>query len=203
MNGRYIAFEGIEGAGKSTVVGALAERFAADGAEVITVREPGGTEVGERIRSILLDPALSIAPWTEAMLFAASRAQLAQEVIRPGLDRGAWVLSDRTVYSSLAYQGSGRGLGVERVRAVNEAGLAGIWPHVVVLLDLDPVEGLGRQKDADRIGAERREFHESVRSAFVGIAESEPDRFVVADAARPLRELVEDLSARLRTEAHG
>lgn len=197
MNGRYIAFEGIEGAGKSTVVGALADGLAGEGIEVITVREPGGTEVGEQIRHILLNPDLSVAPWAEAMLFSASRAQLAHEVIRPGLERGAWILSDRTVYSSLAYQGGARGLGVDAVRAVNEAGLAGVWPDVVVLLDLAAERGLGRQQDPDRIGAEQPVFHEVVRSVFAELAAAEPDRFIVVDAHRPLAEVVAELSERL------
>lgn len=198
MSGRYIAFEGIEGAGKSTVVGAVADALEAEGREVITTREPGGTQVGEAIRSILLDPALTVAPWAEAMLFAASRAQLASEVIRPALQRGAWVLSDRTVYSSLAYQGAGRGLGVDLVRTVNRVGLDGVWPDEVVLLDLDATEGLDRQRDADRIGAEAHEFHETVRTAFAELAASEPDRFVVMSATRPVLDLVDELVERWR-----
>ena len=196
MSGKYIAFEGIEGAGKSTVVGALADVLESAGREVVTTREPGGTEVGESIRSILLDPALTVAPWAEAMLFAASRAQLAREVIRPALERGAWVLSDRTVYSSLAYQGGGRGLGVDLVRTVTEAGLDGVWPDEVVLLDLEASTGLDRQRDPDRIGAETHEFHTTVRTVFADLAASEPDRFVIVDATRPVMELVQTLADR-------
>ena len=116
----YVAFEGIEGAGKSTVAQRVGERLEADGRTVVRVREPGGTAVGERIRAILLGHDLAPDPWTEALLFAAARAQLAAEVIGPALAEGAWVLSDRSVYSSLAYQGAGRGLGVDAVRSVNE-----------------------------------------------------------------------------------
>ena len=131
--GHYIALEGIEGAGKTSVQAGLRLRLEAPGREVVCVREPGGTPVGRSLRRILLD-GLEPIPWAEALLFAADRAQLAAEVIRPALDRGAWVLSDRSVYSSLAYQGVGRGLGMDRIRALNELGLAGTWPDLVILL---------------------------------------------------------------------
>jgi len=122
----YIAFEGIEGAGKSTVSDRVRDRLEDAGLHVVQVREPGGTIVGERIRAILLGHDLSPKPWTEALLFAAARAQLATEIVGPALDDGSWVLSDRSVYSSLAYQGVGRGLGIDAVRAVNEPGLLGV-----------------------------------------------------------------------------
>ncbi|MFP5332926.1 MAG: dTMP kinase, partial [Acidimicrobiia bacterium] len=119
MTGRYIGFEGVEGAGKSTVVSAVAARLTAGGFDVVTVREPGGTPIGEEIRRLLLHSE-SMSDWTEAALFAAARAELARTEIAPALSRGATVLSDRTYYSSLAYQGAARGRGVEAVRAVNE-----------------------------------------------------------------------------------
>ena len=137
MNRPYIAFEGIEGAGKSTVAQRVGERLEADGLRVVRVREPGGTTVGESIRQILLSHELAPKPWTEALLFAAARAQLAAEVVGPALDDGAWVLTDRSVYSSLAYQGAGRRLGVAEVRAANEPGLLGVWPSMVVLLAVE------------------------------------------------------------------
>ena len=137
----YVAFEGIEGAGKSTVAEHVGERLEADGRTVVRVREPGGTAVGERIRSILLGHDLAPESWTEALLFAASRAQLAAEVVAPALANGAWVLSDRSVYSSLAYQGAGRKLGIDEVRSANEPGLMGVWPSLVILLSVDPSEG--------------------------------------------------------------
>ncbi len=190
MAGRYIAFEGIEGAGKSTVAGEVAARLEAAGERVVAVREPGGTPAGELIRRVLLDPELAIEPWTEAMLFAAGRAQLAAEVVRPALQDGAVVISDRSVYSSLAYQGGGRGLGIDAVRRVNAAGLAGTWPHHVVLLRIDPSTGLGRQEIADRIGAEGVDFQLAVAAAFDALAAAEPEVFTVLDASDPLDRVV-------------
>lgn len=183
MNGHYIAFEGIEGTGKSTVAAMLAEQLNRAGVEVLRVREPGGTVTGERIRSVLLDPDGVVSPWSEALLFAAARAQLAHEVVGPALRSGIWVISDRSVYSSLAYQGAGRRLGVEQVRAVNEPGLGDVWPELVVLLDLDAATGLARQQDADRIGREGVEFQTVVGDAFRQLANDDPSRFVVVDAA--------------------
>lgn len=189
----YVAFEGVEGAGKTTVCAATARRLRARRA-VVTVREPGGTGVGEAIREILLHPDGVVAPWAEALLFAAARAQLAADVVRPALDRGAVVLSDRSVYSSLAYQGAGRGLGVEAVRAVNEPGLGGTWPSLVVLLRLDPEVGAAREDGRDRIGAEGAAFLHRVAGAFDDLAAAEPDRFLVVDADRPLDDVVAEVT---------
>src|SRR3990172_10791824 len=149
--GRYIALEGGEGAGKSTLARMVRTRLEAAGRVVRLVREPGGTAVGEGIRRLLLDDG-RLEPWTEALLFAAQRAELAAEVIKPALDRGEWVVSDRSYYSSLAYQGIARGLGFEKVRLVNEWGLAGVVPDLVVVLMVDPIDGLARQDHPDRIG---------------------------------------------------
>jgi len=190
---RYVAVEGVEGAGKSTVVQAIADHLRGSGAEVVTVREPGGTGVGERIRAILLDGEDTPTPWTEALLFAAARAQLVAEVVGPALVRGAWVVSDRSVYSSLAYQGGGRGLGVEAVRTLNEPGLRGVWPGRVVLLDVDARSGLRRQVVDDRIGGEGVGFVERVAATFRLVAAEEADRFVVVDASRSLEEVVADV----------
>jgi dTMP kinase len=194
----YIAFEGIEGTGKSTMAARLADHLEAEGVDVLFVREPGGTATGERIRRVLLDPGGTVAPWTEALLFAAARAQLAHEIVGPALQGGRWVVSDRSVYSSLAYQGGGRGLGVDAVRAINEPGLGDVWPELVVLLELDAVAGLKRQLDPDRIGAEGTAFQTAVADTFTTLAESEPTRFVRVDATgdvervwRQVRDLVE------------
>jgi len=187
----YVAFEGIEGAGKSTVAQRVGERLEADGHEVVRVREPGGTAVGERIRAILLGHDLLPDPWTEALLFAAARAQLASEVVGPALDSGAWVLSDRSVYSSLAYQGAGRGLGIDAVRSVNEPGLQDVWPNLVILLAIDAAEGLLRQDVGDRIGDEGVEFQRTVADGFATAAASEPERFVIIDAGDPLDDVVD------------
>ena len=191
MSRPYVAFEGIEGAGKSTVAERVGARLEADGHRVVRVREPGGTAVGESVRTILLSHDLAPEPWTEALLFAASRAQLAAEIVGPALDAGAWVLSDRSVYSSLAYQGAGRGLGIEKVRGVNEPGLLGVWPSLIILLAVDAAEGLSRQAVGDRIGDEGIRFQQSVADGFAAIAAAEPERFVVIDAGVPLDVVVD------------
>jgi dTMP kinase len=182
LTGHYIALEGIEGTGKSTIAAQLAGHVEQRGIDVIRVREPGGTATGERIRHVLLDPGGSVAPWSEALLFAAARAQLAAELVGPALRAGKWVISDRSVYSSLAYQGGGRGLGVAAVRSVNAPGLGDVWPEMVVLLRVDAATGLSRQHDADRIGAEGVDFQTIVGETFEQLAAAEPDRFVVVDA---------------------
>jgi len=187
---RYIAFEGVEGAGKSTIARRVADRIEAVGNRVVVVREPGGTEAGERIRDVLLTMDHEVAPRAEAALFAASRAQLINEKVSPALAEGAWVLSDRTAYSSLAYQAGGRGIPLDEVWTLNDIALGGVWPDVVVLLRLDPADGLSRQREGDRIGDEVAEFHERVAVAFDDLAASEPDRFVVVDASLPIDDVV-------------
>ncbi len=183
MMRRYIAFEGIEGTGKSTIAARLADHLEQRGCDVLFVREPGGSATGERIRRVLLDPDGTVSPWSEALLFAAARAQLAHEIVGPALEAGRWVISDRSVYSSLAYQGGGRGLGVREVRAVNEPGLGKVWPDMVVLLELDAATGLARQEDPDRIGAEGSDFQSIVAATFDQLAAAEPGRFVTVDAS--------------------
>lgn len=197
MSGVYLALEGIEGAGKSTVARRLADRLERPDAPVIRIREPGGTPAGEQIRAVLLDGSAELDPWTEALLFAASRAQLASEVIAPALAAGAWVLGDRSVYSSLAYQGGGRRLGVEAVRAVNEPGLRDVWPDLVVLLRIDAGTGLDRQEVQDRIGAEGLEFQARVARTFDMLAREEPDRFVVVDASQGIDVVVGEVVAEI------
>lgn len=198
MSRPYVAFEGIEGAGKSTVAGLVGARLESDGQSVVRVREPGGTAVGEPIRAILLSHDLAPEPWTEALLFAAARAQLAAEIVGPALDAGAWVLSDRSVYSSLAYQGAGRALGIDWVRSVNEPGLVGVWPSLVVLLAVAPIEGLARQSVGDRIGDEGVGFQQAVADGFATVAASEPERFVIVDATAPLDEVVDEAYREMR-----
>ena len=197
MTGHYIALEGIEGTGKSTIAARLTSHLEATGHEVLRVREPGGTVTGERIRRVLLDPDGIVSPWSEALLFAAARAQLAHELVGPALRSGSWVVSDRSVYSSLAYQGAGRGLGIAEVRSVNEPGLGDVWPEMVVLLRLDAATGLARQEDPDRIGAEGVVFQSSVAHAFEDMAVSDPDRFVVVDASRDVDNVWEQVLSHL------
>lgn len=189
---RYVAIEGVDGAGKSTVAREVAERLRGLGEKVRLVREPGGTPMGEQIRSLLLHDE-DMVPWTEALLFAAQRAQLASEVIAPALEEGEWVVSDRSYYSSLAYQGAGRGLGLETVRVVNEAGLGEVVPDVVVVLWIDPEEALARQDVIDRIGGEGERFQVEVADAYRRLAADEPSRVRLVDAGRTLEEVVEEI----------
>lgn len=190
MRGRYVALEGIEGAGKSTVAAALAGHLERRGIEVVSVREPGGTPTGERIRRVLLDPDGTVDPWSEALLFAAARAQLAAQLVGPALTAGRWVVSDRSVYSSLAYQGGGRGLGVAEVRTANELGLRGVWPELVVLLRVDPALGFRREAVRDRIGGAGIDLQIRVSEAFDTLAAAEPQRFAVVDAAKGIATVV-------------
>jgi dTMP kinase len=198
MPGPYIAFEGIEGAGKSTVANRLADLLDDGARRIVRVREPGGTAAGERIRGVLLDTGSVLSPWAEALLFAAARAQLARDVVGPALAAGSWVISDRTVYSSLAYQGGGRGLGIDTVRALNEPGLEGVWPEMVVLLRIDPETGLARQEVADRIGGEGLAFQARVAGAFDAVAASEPERFLVIDASQDITSVTDQVLAGVR-----
>jgi dTMP kinase len=179
----FISFEGLDGCGKTTQAALLAETAAAGGREVVPVREPGGTAPGERIRSLLLDPALRIDPWAEALLYAAARAQLVADVIRPALARGATVIADRFVDSSLAYQGCARGLGVDQVLEVNRVATSGLLPDRTVLLVLGTAEAAGRRGEPDRIEAEGSSFHRRVAEGFDAAARRFPDRIAVVDAS--------------------
>jgi len=200
VRAHYIALEGIEGAGKSSLAPMVVSLLEAAGRPARWVREPGGTEAGEAIRDILLVRQSSLEAWTEALLFAAQRAQLAAEVIGPALQAGTSVVGDRSVYSSLAYQGAGRGLGVDLVRTVNRAGLGNVWPDIVVLLHVDPGLGLERQAIPDRIGSEGLDFQSRVASAYGRLAAEEPDRFIVVQATgaldRVAATVVEEVLAR-------
>jgi dTMP kinase len=180
VSGFYLALEGGDGAGKTTVADRLRKLLEARGIGVVVVREPGGTFLGEEIRRLLLHSE-DMAPWAEAMLFAAQRAQLVDEVVAPALGRGEVVISDRSFYSSLAYQGEGRGLGVEAVRSVNLAAVAGVVPDLVVVLAVAPEQGLARQSDPDRIGGEGAGLQGTVLSAYHRLAAAEPDRVVILD----------------------
>jgi dTMP kinase len=194
--GRLIAFEGVEGAGKSTQVELLRQSLEKAGHRVVTTREPGGTPVGEQVRSILLDPASTLAARSEALLFAAARAQLVEQVIRPALERGEIVLCDRYLDSSLAYQGAGRGLGVEAVAEINRFATGGVVPDLVVLLALDPAEGLARRRGGrDRIEAQDLDFHRRVARGFLNLAAAEPERFAVVDAAAPPDQVAAEVRA--------
>ena len=201
--GRLIAFEGVEGSGKSTQLELLRIGLEGRGSppvgrarEVVVTREPGGTPAGERLRSLLLDPQVELSSRTEALLFAAARAELVERVIRPALERGAVVLCDRYLDSSLAYQGGARGLGLGPVEEVNRFATGGLLPDLVVLLDLDPADGLRRRhRDPDRIEAQGLGFHRRVREAFLDLAAADPGRFLVVDATAPVPEVADRVQA--------
>jgi len=185
----FISLEGGEGAGKTTILGALREALHADGLEVIATREPGGTALGERIRELLLTPAdHPIHVETELLLMFAARVQHMHEVILPALARGAWVICDRFTDSSYAYQGAGRGLDIDRIASL-ERTCVGLRPGLTLLLDLDVAQGRerarGRAGTPDRIESEHDDFFERVRAGFRTRAAAEPGRFQVLDAAQP------------------
>jgi dTMP kinase len=170
----------------------LAARLRVDGDEVIEVREPGGTPLGESVRELLLDSE-HVDAWAEVFLFAAQRAQLAHDVVAPALERDAWVISDRTYYSSIAYQGRARGIGEDRVRRINEIGLDGVIPGRVFVIEVDAGTALGRQHRPDRIGREGVEFQEAVRSAYRDLAASEPSRVMLLDGRNTTDDLVDQV----------
>ena len=192
--GLFVTIEGGEGAGKSTLIEALAERARSSGGEVVTCREPGGTALGERVRAWLLQPDATHAPRAELLAFGAARAELVSEVIAPALEGGALVLCDRFADSTVAYQHFGRGLARPAVDAVNALATHGVWPDLTVLLDLPPSEGLRRAAadDGDYIEREPVAFHERVRAGFLELAAADPGRWLVLDATGTPADLADD-----------
>ncbi|MBT1678118.1 dTMP kinase [Curtobacterium aurantiacum] len=190
MTGRFITLEGGDGAGKTTQAELLSAWLAEHGRTVLRTREPGGTDLGVRIREMVLHERGHVAPRAEALLYAADRAQHVETVVRPAIARGEVVLQDRYIDSSVAYQGVARGLGSEQVRSVSEWAADGLVPDLTVLLDLDVTIGRARVAAArgdtfDRLESEAEGFHESVRQAFLAMADAEPSRFLVVDASAP------------------
>jgi dTMP kinase len=201
MRAMFVTFEGIDGSGKSTQAELLRARLEADGHDVVLTREPGGTELGERIRDLLLHGG-HVSPWAEALLYAASRAQHVDEVIRPALEGGAWVVCDRYVDSSVAYQGVGRQLGLERVLDLNLVAVGGLMPERTFLLALDVAELAGRLSgDHDRLEREPGDFHARVAEGYGELARRFPDRFVVLDASRAPEALAEEVYGALRVRS--
>ncbi len=200
-NGRLITVEGLDGAGKSTLAVALQRELAARGSRVELLREPGGVEVSERIRALVKDPALAVAARAEALLYAAARAQLVEERLRPLLGDGVIVLLDRFVDSSLAYQGAGRELGIQQVRDVNLFATGGLEPDRTLLLRIAPVDGRARQRERalepDRLERESEEFFASIAAAYDLLAREQPQRIRVIDATRSPELVLSDALAAL------
>jgi len=207
--GLFITFEGSEGSGKSTQIRRLADRLLALGREVITLREPGGTPIGEQIRNLLQydGAAVAMTPEAELLLFAASRAQLVREVIRPALARGGIVLCDRFLDSTTVYQGVARALDESRVAAINDFAVGGTLPDLTLLLDLDAAEGRRRASErkgpADRMEQEGADFYESVRRGYLKLAHAKPQRLAVVDASRGEEEVAVSILAILKERCHG
>lgn len=187
----FVTFEGVDGSGKTTQVELLRAGLERRGEEVVSTREPGGTELGEGIRRLLLEGA-EMTSWAEACLFAAARAELVAEVIRPALGRGAWVLSDRYFDSSLAYQGIGRGLGLEPVLELNLAVTGGLWPDRTFVL-----AGARRQEGAPDRLERAAELQQGAADGYAQLAARFPDRVVVLDGTRPPDEIAEEIRGRL------
>jgi dTMP kinase len=187
--GKLITIEGLDGAGKSTLAHALAGELAERSIPVRLLREPGGVELSERIRALVKDPALAVAPRTEALLYAAARAQLVHELLEPLLEQGTLVLLDRFVDSSLAYQGAGRSLGVEEVRAINLFATGPVTPARTLLLRIPPSIGRQRQhqraEEPDRLEQEGEPFFATIAAAYDQLARAEPQRIRAIDATQP------------------
>ncbi|GAA2913633.1 dTMP kinase [Microbacterium keratanolyticum] len=202
-SGLWITLEGGDGSGKTTQAELLTERLRADGRTVVRTREPGGSEVGQLIRDIVLHHRGDIAPRAEALLYAADRAHHVATVVRPALARGEVVLQDRYLDSSVAYQGAGRVLDATEVRELSLWAAEGALPDLTVLLDLDPTTARERldsaDKPFDRLEAEREEFHARVRGAYLALAAAEPGRFLVVDAAQPPATIAERIHERVAT----
>lgn len=196
MAGRLITIEGLDGAGKTTLAAALLDVLRERGVAVELLREPGGVALSERLRAVVKDPALTVGARAEALVYAAARAQLVEERVRPLLEAGTWVLLDRFVDSSLAYQGGGRGLGIEEVAALNRFGTGALTPDRTLYLRVDPLIGRERQgargEQADRLEREGEDFFGAIALAYEDLAALEPERIRAVDAAQPPEAVLAD-----------
>jgi dTMP kinase len=195
MRGLFVTFEGIDRSGKTTQAGLLCDAL---GDEALGVREPGGTEAGERVRELLKDPSVALSPEAEALLFAAARSELVAEVILPALDAGKVVVSDRFLDSSLAYQGGARGLGIEDVERVNHFAVRGLKPDLTFLLDLSPDDAAARAGESDRFEDEGAELQEAVGAAYERLVRADPERWRRIDARRSPEEVHTDVLEAVR-----
>ena len=203
----FITFEGIEGSGKSTALARLCADFEAAGRDVVRTREPGGSALGRHLRTLLLDARQNVAPEAELFLYLADRAQHVREIIRPALEAGRIVLSDRFADSTIVYQGYGRGLDVDELRRMNAAAVGGLWPDRSILFDVPPEIGLGRARGRNeaegtavtegRFEAEAMDFHRRIRQGYLEWAQRESGRFRVIDASLPPDAVYGQLAAAL------
>jgi dTMP kinase len=194
----FISLEGIDGSGKSTQARLLAEKL---GPDTLLIREPGGTDAAERIRELLADPALEVDHLSELLLFLAARADLTARVIRPALEEGREIVSDRFADSSVAYQGSARGLGAGEVISLTDAATEGLWPDLTILLRVDPEVGLGRADGDDRLEAEGLDLQRAVAVAYEEIAKVASDRIVVVDGEGSVEDVHDRVMEAVRSRA--
>lgn len=202
--GIFITIEGPDGSGKTTIINMLAENLQKEGFEVMATREPGGIEIAEQIRQVILDrDNTAMDPRTEALLYAAARRQHLAEKVKPALDNGKIILCDRFVDSSLAYQGYARGLGIDEVYSINEFAIENMMPELTLYFDLAPELGLERinkhkGREVNRLDLENLEFHQKVREGYMILAERFTDRIVKIDASRDLETVYEDAEAKIK-----
>lgn len=203
-NKLFFTFEGPDGAGKTTVLKMIVSKLQEEGKEVVATREPGGSVIAEEIRQVILNPAhTEMDAKTEALLYAAARSQHFAEKIEPALSQGKVVLCDRFIDSSLAYQGIGRGLGIAGVKSINEFAIGDRMPDMTILFDLDPEIGLSRinkhkEREVNRLDVESLTFHQSVRNAYLKLAEEFPERIYIIDASKSLEEVFQTVWKVLR-----
>ncbi len=204
MKGILITFEGVEGSGKSTQVGLLASRLKEEGFDIVVTREPGGTRIGEQIRSITHGREnVDLTGAAEAYLMAGARAQLVREIIRPALIDGKIVIVDRYIDSSLVYQGYGRQLGEETIQKLNSLAIDGILPNLTILLDIDPKFGFARRNGSekiDRLDLQQKDFYEKVHDGYNKLALRHCERFVIIDGNRKIEEITKEIWKRVKAK---
>lgn len=196
----YLAFEGIDGSGKSSLIKRLSEVLSNKQVSNKIVREPGGTKVGEGVRELLLSHDYEVDALTEALLFCSQRSQLIAEVIKPEVNKGIKILSDRSAYSSVAYQGVGRGLGYKTIYQLNDIAINSFWPEKIVLLDIDPKISLSRQKVADRIGSDKVDFFNRVREGYLRLADEFDNNFLIINAEEDLEQNLKKICTWLKID---
>ena len=202
--GKFITVEGPEGAGKTTIIDMLASNLAKESYQVLQTREPGGIEIAEQIRSVILDKKnTKMDPRTEALLYAAARRQHLAEKVKPALDEGYIILCDRFIDSSLAYQGYARGLGIEEVYSINSFAIEGMMPELTLYFDIDPAAGLERinqhkGREVNRLDLEKLDFHHKVREGYLKLMELYPERIFKIDASKPLEEVYQQAESKLK-----